>query len=180
MESEASILFTKNTIMGIVGISVFLFAFKYAHNIFDWIEKQTLGTRTYIMEKLDLLFIEVAPERVTYVLLFLSVGLGSLTLLIFGLLGHWTLGVILAIVLSFIGFKIPKPIVNFMIEKRIAQYEDQMVDGLTLLANGIRAGLSVPQALGMVVVELNPPISQEFNYIPVSYTHLTLPTTPYV
>jgi tight adherence protein B len=40
-----------------------------------------------------------------------------------------------------------------------------MVDGLQLLANGIRAGLSVPQALGMIVDEMPAPISQEFNII---------------
>jgi tight adherence protein B len=33
------------------------------------------------------------------------------------------------------------------------------------LANGIRAGLSMPQAIGMVVDELPPPVSQEFNLI---------------
>ncbi len=40
-----------------------------------------------------------------------------------------------------------------------------MVDGLTLLSNGIRAGLSVPQALGMVVNEMPAPLSQEFGLI---------------
>jgi len=40
-----------------------------------------------------------------------------------------------------------------------------MVDGLTLLANGLRAGLSVPQALSMVVDEMPDPISAEFNMI---------------
>ena len=40
-----------------------------------------------------------------------------------------------------------------------------MVDGLNLLSNGLRAGLSLPQSLAMVVNELPPPISQEFNII---------------
>ena len=44
-------------------------------------------------------------------------------------------------------------------------YSLQMVDGLQLLANGLRAGLSVPQSLGMVVDELPAPLSQEFNMI---------------
>jgi len=39
------------------------------------------------------------------------------------------------------------------------------VDALNLLANGIRAGLTMPQAIGMVVDELPPPISQEFNLV---------------
>jgi tight adherence protein B len=40
-----------------------------------------------------------------------------------------------------------------------------MVDALQLLSNGIRAGLSVPQAIGMVVAEMPVPVSQEFNVI---------------
>lgn len=149
----------------IVGLMIFTFCFKYSQGIFDWIENQTFGTRTYIMERLEFLFIEIEPVKVTYMLLFLSLGLGSITLMIFGLMGHWGLGVFLAGVFSFIGFKIPKPIINKMVERRIKAYSEQMVDGLTLLANGIRAGLSVPQAIGMVVDEMPDPIAQEFNLV---------------
>ena len=41
----------------------------------------------------------------------------------------------------------------------------QMVDALQLLSNGVRAGLSVPQAIGMIVDEMPAPISQEFNIL---------------
>lgn len=41
----------------------------------------------------------------------------------------------------------------------------QMVDALQLLSNGVRAGLSVPQAVGMIVDEMPAPISQEFNVL---------------
>ena len=40
-----------------------------------------------------------------------------------------------------------------------------MVDALNLMGNGLRAGLTVPQSIGMVVDELPPPVSQEFNLI---------------
>ena len=158
-------LMGENGIIGLTGLMVFLFSFKYSHGIFDWIERQTLGTRTYIMEKLDLMFIEVKPEHVTYLLLFISVGLGSFVFLAFGAAGMWLLGFILGLIVSFAGFKIPKPIIDFMYKKRIDAYSGQMVDALQLLSNGIRAGLSVPQAVGMVVDEMPAPVSQEFNMI---------------
>ena len=66
---------------------------------------------------------------------------------------------------NFFSFKIPKPIFNFLVNKRITAYQNQMVDALTLLSNGIRAGLSVPQSLAMVVDEMPAPVSQEFNVI---------------
>lgn len=149
----------------LIGLAVFLFSFSYSQGIFDWIENQTFGTRTYIMEKLEFLFIEVPAQRVTYVLLFLSLGMGSITLIIFGFMGFWGTGVFLAGVFSFIGFKVPKPFINMLVERRIKAYSEQMVDALTLLSNGIRAGLSVPQALGMVVDEMPAPVSQEFNLV---------------
>ena len=67
--------------------------------------------------------------------------------------------------MGFIGFKIPRPFVDHLVHKRIMAYQGQMADALQLLSNGLRAGLSVPQAIGMVVDELKPPVSQEFNII---------------
>lgn len=147
------------------GFLIFLVAFRYSVNIFDWIERQTLGTRTYILEKLELLFIEIKPEKITYLLLICSFGSGAVILGIFGLMGAWIPGLILASIFTFLGFKIPRPFIDAMVERRIKAYETQMVDALQLLSNGIRAGLSLPQAVGMVVDEMPTPISQEFNMI---------------
>lgn len=149
----------------VVGALVFALSYKYSVNIFDWVEHQTYGTRSYIMEKLEFLFIEIPKDRLTYMLLGSSVGLGAFVFLLFGLLGSWIIGTILGSVLAFIGFKAPRLIVNFLVEQRIKKYSSQMVDALQLLSNGIRAGLSVPQAIGMIVDEMPAPISQEFNII---------------
>ncbi|GAB4020258.1 MAG: hypothetical protein Fur0010_22740 [Bdellovibrio sp.] len=154
-----------NGMMAVIGLSVFLFSFKYSKGIFDWIEKQTIGTRTYIMEKLELLFIDIPPEKVTNALLFLAFGTGTFLFILLALAGLWILAFTAFVFGVFLGFKIPKPIIDLLIARRIKQYQGQMVDGLTLLSNGIRAGLSVPQALGMVVREMPKPISEEFNLI---------------
>ena len=68
-------------------------------------------------------------------------------------------------IVTFFSFKIPKPIFNYMVSQRIIAYQNQMVDGLDALSNGLRAGLSVPQSLAMVVDEMPAPISEEFNVI---------------
>jgi tight adherence protein B len=149
----------------VVGFLVFSLSYKYSTNTFEWVEQQTYGTRTYIMEKLEFLFIEIPQDRLTYILLGSSVGLGAFVFLLLGILGSWIIGTILGFVLAFIGFKAPRIIVNFLVERRIKGYSAQMVDALQLLSNGVRAGLSVPQAIGMIVDEMPPPISQEFNII---------------
>lgn len=40
-----------------------------------------------------------------------------------------------------------------------------MIDGLSLMSNGLRSGLNVPQALQIVTEELPNPISQEFGLV---------------
>lgn len=165
METVA-ILLGKWGIIGLVGLVVFLYAYKNSIKIFEWVENQTYGTKNYILERCEFLFIEVkSPDRITYVLLFLSVGQAVIVLGICGLFGRWGLGIFLGMILSFLGWKIPKPFFDYLVQKRITAYRSQMVDALTLLANGLRAGLSVPQSIGMVVDEMTPPISQEYNLI---------------
>jgi tight adherence protein B len=149
----------------IVGGLIFALSYKYSINIFDWVEQQTYGTRSYIMERLEFLFIEIPKDKLTYILLGSSVGLGLVTFLMFGILKLWAVGAFLGLIFSFVGFKAPRIIINHLVQKRITAYSGQMVDGLQLLANGLRAGLSVPQSLGMIVDEMPPPISQEFNII---------------
>ncbi len=163
--SALTTLLGKNVIIGVIGIVIFLFTLRYSVGLFKWIEDQTFGTRDYIMLQMERLYIEIKPDHVTYLLLFISFGFGVIVFGIMAFMGKFIVGLILGVFLSFIGWKIPKPIINYIVKKRIAAYQDQLVDGLTLLSNGIRAGLSFPQAVGMVVDELKAPISQEFNMI---------------
>jgi tight adherence protein B len=148
-----------------VGIVSFLFVFRYAQDIFKWFEDKTFSTREYVFQKLQDLFIEVKDEHVTYAIMFLSFGTATIVFITFGLLKFWKLGFFLSIFALFAGWKAPRPIIDFLVKRRVKAYSEQMVDALTLLGNGIRAGLSVPQSLGMVVDELPAPISQEFNII---------------
>lgn len=149
----------------VIGIGVLVYTFRNSEKVFRFIEDNTFGNRDYLLEKFDLLFIEVKPDHVTYGLLFASFGMGTLVFGLFALLGSYFWGVFFAIVFIILGWKLPRPIVDYMVAKRVEKYSDQMVDSLNLLSNGLRAGLSLPQAVGMVVDEMPAPISQEFNII---------------
>ncbi|MBL7665570.1 MAG: type II secretion system F family protein [Bacteriovoracaceae bacterium] len=155
----------KSGVMLAVGALVFFYINKNSEQVFRWIEDQTYGTRDYVLSKCELIFYEIAEEKVTYILLFLSFGLSSIVFGICAIFGLFGLGVVAAGVVGFVGWKIPRPFMDFLVNKRTAKFETQMVDALNLLANGVRAGLSLPQALGMVVDELPAPVSQEFNLI---------------
>jgi len=164
MDAVLAYLGSKGIII-FIGLIVFLFTYKYSIGIFEWVERQTYGTRTYVMEKLEFLFIEIPQEKVTYILLGTSVGAGCFFFFLFGFLGSWIMGTLFGLFVAWVGFKIPRIVVDFMVEQRIKKYQSQMVDALQLLSNGIRAGLSVPQSIGMIVDEMPAPVSQEFNII---------------
>lgn len=148
-----------------VALIFFLYAYRNSVKLFSWIEDQTYGTRDYILQKFEILHIEVQPTRVTIVLWAMSFGLGIFVFGAFAVFGKFLAGAVLGGILAFVGWKAPRPIVDWLERRRVNVYQSQMVDALSLLANGIRAGLSMPQAIGMVVDELPPPVSQEFNLI---------------
>ena len=165
MEMILKILGQKGIAM-VVGLMVFIPVFKNSQKLFDWIEDQTLGVRNRILERLEKLFMEIPPEKITYGLIGIAIFFFFLMVVLLGLIaGAWGPSVVVGLLAAFLSFKLPMPILDYMIEKRIKEYSGQMVDALTLLSNGIRAGLSMPQALGMVAGEMPAPTSQEYNMI---------------
>ena len=155
----------KSGVLGIIGIITFVTSYKNSISLFDWIEFQTLGNRDYLMKRFDLMFVQVDPQKLMYLLWFCSFGLGVLAFAILAFFGKFLLGLILGMIISFVGWKIPRPLVNFFYERRLKKFQIQMVDALNLLSGGLRAGLSLPQACGMITSELPNPVAQEFNLI---------------
>lgn len=155
---------SKGILLG-VGLVVFAHSYKNSVKLFEWIEDQTYGTRDYILKKCELLFIEIEPDKVTYILLFLTFGSAVIMICFFALMGAFKTGLVFGAIAAIIGWKIPRPLVNLMVDLRIKKLETQIVDALNLLANGMRAGRGLQQSMSMVVEELPPPVSQEFNLI---------------
>ena len=155
----------KNGVLIVIGVGFFIFCYVNSIKIFAWIDEQTSGTREYILNKFEIIHVEVDPQKVTWGLLIISIGSGIFVFCTLAILGKTALGVVAGIAATIGGWKIPRPAVDFFEEKRKKKYQLQMVDALNLLANGIRAVLTMPQAIGMVVDELPPPVSQEFNLV---------------
>ena len=69
---------------------------------------------------------------------------------------------IILLVGAVIGFILPRWYVQRRQGKRINQFNKQLPDTITLIANALRAGSSFLQAIELVVREARPPISTEF------------------
>jgi tight adherence protein B len=141
----------------------FVIFYSYAVRFLDWLRFQSVGTRDYIVEKLAMMFIDIPAHQVLLGLFGLSIGLGGFAFVAFlpQLLPACVFGAAGVIA----GWKLPKPVVDWWYRKRVNTFVLQMVDGLNLVANGMKSGLSVVQALDLVTQEMNDPIRQEFRYV---------------
>jgi tight adherence protein B len=60
---------------------------------------------------------------------------------------------------------VPFLILNIRTSQRIARFHEQLPDALQMISGSLKAGYSFSQALGMVVEESRPPLSDEFKRI---------------
>lgn len=125
--------------------------------------KKILGTRDNLRKEYEDIFkIKTEVEVLREVLLW---G-GLLALFTFIIMPGMILGVVMAVAAFFLGIRIPLTLTKTIIRRRrISRFTAQMVDALTLMANGLRSGLNVPQTLQIVVDEMPAPVSQEFGLV---------------
>lgn len=90
--------------------------------------------------------------------------------LIFALIGFILLYVLtniamLGIVGGVIGFMLPDAYIGSIKKKRGLKLNNQLPEGLNIIANGLRAGLSFSQAVSIAGKDLESPISDEFTKV---------------
>jgi len=74
-------------------------------------------------------------------------------------------GFVLPLIGAVAGYFLPKFYVKMRQRRRLKQFNDQLGDGIQLMANGLRAGYSLLQAMDAVAREMPPPMSLEFNRV---------------
>lgn len=95
---------------------------------------------------------------------FLGVSLISAVILTFSLY-LVSKSIIIALISIPIGFMIPDLILGIKKSKRMAKINSQLSGALNIISNGLRAGFSFTQAIGIVINEISGPISEEFNKV---------------
>ena len=73
--------------------------------------------------------------------------------------------IIIALIFIPIGFIIPELILGRKKSKRMAKISSQLPEALNIISNGLRAGFSFTQAIGVVTSEISGPIGEEFNKV---------------
>ena len=73
-----------------------------------------------------------------------------------------TIGTMAAVVTAFVGFQAPQVWLSQRCAARFRKLENQLPDALTMVANSLKAGFGLLQALSMAAEQLEHPVSTEF------------------
>lgn len=150
-------------VIPVFGLCVFFAVYFWADKVLVRLYDKSMGSKVDIMRYMKLLGMEVDEKRVTAMLLSVSFGLGFLVFLMFW--PNFSVGSVLGISFAIAGFQLPPIIFKSLYEKRCNAFVDQMVDGLTIMANGIKSGSNPQQAMQRVVEIMGQPISSEFGQV---------------
>jgi tight adherence protein B len=145
------------------GICVFTFVILWADKSIAWLHKRSLGQREEVIRIMRLMGMEADQKKITILILLMSFGLGALMFLAF-----WPnvfIGALFGCSITIAGWQLPLLIVRLLYERRCTTFVDQMVDGITIMANGIKAGSNPQESMKRVVEIMGNPISQEFSQV---------------
>lgn len=147
----------------LVSLCVFLVVYGFADKVIEFLYKRSFGKRAEIMRLLKLMGTGIEERQVTMGILLLSFGLGMIFFFLF-----WPsifTGLVFGSAVTIAGWNLPYLLVRMLYERRCARFTDQMVDGLTIMANGVKSGSNPMQSMERVIEIMGNPISQEFRQV---------------
>ncbi len=145
------------------GICVFFITYFWSDRVIAWLQKRSLGQRAEVIKLLRLMADDVDEKRVTIMILLLSFGLGGLVFLLF-----WPkvlMGLFFGASVTIAGWQLPLLLVKMAYDRKCTAFTNQMVDGLTIMANGIKAGSNPQESMRRVVEIMGNPMSREFGQV---------------
>ncbi len=149
----------------IFGLAMGAISFQYNRRLIDWLRFQSLGTRDYIVDTLEKMAMDRwTPGQILGFLFAVSFVPASLAFVAF-MPDHMGFGLFVGMIVAIVGWKAPKPIVTFLYQRHVNKFVLQMVDALSLLSNGMKSNMSMPQAMQLVVREMQDPLRYEFSQI---------------
>jgi len=137
----------------LVFLSVFLlFGFGWP-TLVAWFHAQRARYERVLVQQLML---DVSPTVATWASL--------IAIVILILVGYRAAdSVVTAAMGAALGFFLPQMVVRHLEQKRSERLESQLVDGITTLSSGVRAGLTLVQSMELLVSNSVGPIKQEFS-----------------
>jgi len=136
------------------------------------VEESTSGYVKWMIEMFDKMFLTISGRVCLYCIIISTIVWFFLAYWLTSGLpsggGYFAFRTLIALVLSLglfgmpTGYRMPRFVVQYMWQRRITKFSEQLIDALTFMSNGLRSGLSLVQSMDMVKEELYNPMSQEF------------------
>jgi len=141
--------------------SFFALSYVLSPSIVDYVVDANLRRSRVLEEKMDRMFMRPQRQKVYLIYplsAFLFGGTGWLfsppELKIVGLLIGLTFGIV-----------VPGFVIGILEEKRRNKFDDQLIDTIMIMSSSLKGGLSLIQAMEVVVEEMPEPVNQEFGIL---------------
>jgi len=164
MENLQAQLSNPYVIAGVVGAAVLMIFYILFSVVNTTLEGYERSYGDAVRGQLEGMFMFIPPQQLLTLKMSCATLGGILGFALFfgaGLFAATIIGLIAMIPFYFL----PDKVLQFLYQKRLDHFNDQLVDGLITLSNGLRSGLNFQQAMDVLVQEMGPPISQEFNLV---------------
>lgn len=144
--------------LGVLFAAAALFVLGGGESVGAWWRVRTRTYGSWIVDEFDAMFEAITVERAQAFITGMTAGGALVGFLLGNSLGS---RVFFAVFLAGLGYFVPKFFVIWRRRQRLDRIDDQLVDALRLMSNGLKAGLSLQQALELAVRETKPPIADE-------------------
>jgi tight adherence protein B len=148
-------------ILGLVFAAIFAAFYFLSQRVQEGVEKSVFRQKERVARELEEMFIFISVDGLQRIKWTACMVLAGIMLIL-----TWEATppapMIAAAIFGVIGYWVPELVIWWMRRKRRAAFSEQLVDGLVLMANGLHSGFTLQQAIDMLIEEMPPPISQEF------------------
>ena len=158
-----SFLYKDFIFIPLIAICTILFVYNFADTAIDFLSRKSLGKKDEVIKYLKLMSDKVDEKRVTLLMLLMSFGLGSMFFVL--LYPNILMGLIFGAIVTMVGWSLPLIIVKSLYETRCDKFCDQLVDGLTIMSNGIKSQTNVAQSMERVIEIMQNPLKAEFSKV---------------
>ncbi len=145
------------------GILIFVVVYMSADKVINGFLKKSSDKKSQILVHMRLLGMDADEKKVNLLLLLSSFGIGALFFLL-----AWpavSVGLFIGTSAGIAGFQALPIVYKVLYEKRCNQFVDQMVDALTIMANGVKSGSNPQQSMQRVVEIMANPVKAEFSQV---------------
>lgn len=158
-----SFLYKDYIFIPLIAICTILVVYNFATPVIDFLSRKSLGKKDEVIKYMKLMSDNVDTKKITLLMLLMSFGLGSVFFVLF--FPNILMGLFFGSVITIVGWSLPLIIVKALFEKRCDRVVEQLVDGLTIMSNGIKSQSNVAQSMERVIEIMGNPLRSEFQKV---------------